>query len=121
MLHESAHFLLLIGLSGDRDGLNSMDKGYSLLVRFTKEYSIGQLPVISMEAWLQCAIGWIPSLTGFFLRSIVYRLILNQYRWNLLYRAWSGFPKKLWVSLGRNYAINRGAYWMEKVAIGDNV
>ena len=82
-----------------------------------------QLATIAVEQWVQPFLAWIPSLTGFVVRYLFFKLLFRSLGGMCYIAPGVTMQRSYGIRAGRNLAVNRGSLIDGKgeVEIGDDV
>jgi len=94
-----------------------------MLNKFFREHTLRELITIALEQWVQPFIAWIPSLTGFIIRYLFFKITFKSLGGMCYVTPGVTMQRSYGIKAGRNLAVNRGTFIDGKgeVEIGDNV
>ena len=94
-----------------------------MLKKFFREQTFRQLITIALEQWIEPLIAWIPSLTGFVIRYLFFKIIFKSLGGMCYIAPGVTMQRSYGIKAGRNLAVNRGSLIDGKgeVELGDNV
>jgi galactoside O-acetyltransferase len=94
-----------------------------MLKKFFREHTLRELVTIALEQWVQPFIAWIPSLTGFVVRYLFFKVTFKSLGGMCYIAPGVTMQRSYGIRAGRNLAVNRGSLIDGKgeVEIGDNV
>lgn len=94
-----------------------------MLRKFFREHTVRQLATIAIEQWAQPILGWIPGLTGFVMRYLLFKALFGSLGGMCYVAPGVTMQRCYGIRAGKNLAVNRGSLIDGKggVEIGDNV